>query len=76
MVTPTRKSDSVISTSLSVFKKIIVRNVPWQNLSNFLGVVFENFPSILNYISNYMELIVVKQVSKEGKKQASKQATK
>ena len=76
MVTPTRKSDSVISTSLSVFKKIIVRNVPWQNLSNFLGVVLENFQSILNYISNYMELIVVKQVSKEGKKQASKQATK
>ena len=69
-------NDSVISTSLSVFKKIIVRNIPWQNLSNFLGVVLENFQSMFNYISYYMELIVVKQVSKEGKKQSSNQLSK
>ena len=50
------------------FTKTVIRNVPYQNLCNFLSAVLEKFTANLNHISSHIEL-VIKLVSKEANEQ-------
>ena len=44
MSTPTKKCGLVLYTPLyHLLTKILISNIPWENLSNFLGVVLEKF---------------------------------
>ena len=74
MVTTNSKCGSVFKPH-QVFTKIVIRNVPWQNMSNFISVVLEKFPVIFQ-----QNLLIYgindKKVSKVRRKEASKQSGK
>ena len=54
MATPTSKCGSFLTPIYQIFRKIITRDVFWQDMSNFLSVILEEFPvNVQQYLPIY-----------------------